>query len=572
MYVLEQRLVKTFILIVVMFILLFLKLAGIQIIQGDYLAQKAVQLNAREVPLEEFCRGEITDRHGRPLAGGGAEGRLVLFPALIQDKENMASQLKSIVPGEFNFQLLLAGDPAIIPARLTPPQEAALKNLGHPGVMVLPVYLRYGSSPLAVHLSGHLSKATPAGGVLDVKRPGGWYGALGLERYYDQELAGQRAKTFARVYVDAMGRLVGSAPEVITRAKKDPGRQHVITTIDKEIQHIVEDVMDARVPLGAVVVMDARTGDLLAAASRPAFNPHPMAIGPALALGTEVFVDQSTALFQPGSIFKLVVAAAALEEGLVTSGTVFQCNGSAGPLISCWHGPGHGQITLEEAFTLSCNPTFAQLGLQLGADKLIAYARAFGLDNQEIIGYPVPVDPRQDLSLIGAGYHLVNSSVGQGPVLTTPVQIAAMMNVVVNSGVYLQPRLVKELRNDSSEIVTRFPHGPSKKVISSYTAARLKNMLETAAATGVGSHAFIPVYGSGGKTGSAQVSGDGGSINAWFAGYAPQARPRYVVVVLVRDGKSGGQTAAPVFREITEAILTNLQNYENEPVKLIVRG
>ena len=553
MYILQQRLVKTFILLVILFIPLLLKLASIQLVQGDYLSQKALQLNAREVPLEEFCRGEIMDRHGHPLAEGGPEGRLVLFPALIQNQDSMAGRLAQIMPGEVDFQSLLAGDPAIVPARLTPLQIAALQELNHPGVMVLPVYLRYGPNPLAVHISGHLSQ-TPPPGAAD-KRPGGWYGALGLERYYDQELAGQRAKTYARVYVDAMGRLVGSGPEVVTKSNSDPERHHIVTTIDQEIQLIVEEVMDALVPLGAVVVMDTRTGDILAAASRPSYNPHPLMIGPALASGAEVFLDQSTALFQPGSIFKLVVAAAALEEGLASPDTVFQCNGSAGPLISCWHPPGHGPITLEEAFALSCNPTFARLGLQLGAERLAAYAQAFGLENQEIIGYPVISDPRQDLSLVGAGYNLVNSSVGQGPVLATPVQIAAMINVVVNNGVYLQPRLVKEIRDDNSKTVNHFPHGPSKKVISSYTAARLRDMLEAAATTGVGSQAFIPVYGSAGKTGSAQVSGAGGSVNAWFAGYAPLVKPKYVVAVLVRDGQSGGQTAAPIFREITEAIL-----------------
>ena len=551
----QQRLVKTFILIVLLFAALVTKLYGIQIVQGEQLSQRALQLSTREVALEEITRGDICDRHGRALHGGTSEARLVLFPAFVQDKDDLAGRLAGIVPG-VGVDVWLRDEPVMVPIELAPQQVSAINELNHPGVMVLPVQLRYGSRPLAVHVTGHLSKAPAV--ETDARRGAGsdqWYGVLGLERFYDEELHGQRAKKYARIYVDARERLVGSGPEVVTRSIKDNQRHHLVTTIDIDIQRIVEDVMDREVPLGSVVVMDVRTGDVLAAASRPTFDPHPGAILSALAAGSDVFRDQTTALFQPGSIFKLVVAAAAMEEGLASPDTVFQCHGNQGPLISCWQAHGHGPITLEEAFAQSCNPTFAQLGLQLGADILIQYARAFGLDNQAIIGYPVREDPRQDLSLMGAGYSLVNSSVGQGPVLVTPVQMAAMVNVVVNNGVYLLPRLVKEVRNDDQQTVRYLAPGSSTKVISSFTATRLKGMLEAVTTRGVGTQAFVPVYGSAGKTGSAQLDGANGTVNAWFAGYAPLDRPKYVIVILVRDGISGGQTAAPIFREITREIL-----------------
>ena len=552
----QQRLIKTFIVIALLFAALVLKLYGIQIVQGDQLSQRALQLSAREISLEEFSRGDILDRHGHALHGGTSEARLVLFPAYIKDKAAMADRLAGIVPGGVGFDVLLREDPVMVPIVLAPQQVAAINELHHPGVMVLPVQLRYGNRPLAVHVSGHLSKApADASNTRKSTGPDQWFGVLGLERFYDEELHGQRAKKYARIYVDARDRLVASGPEVVTRSVKDHQRHHLVTTIDINIQRVVEEVMDKEVPLGSVVVMDTRTGDILAAASRPSFNPHPQAIVTALATGSDVFMDQTTALFQPGSTFKLVVAAAAMEEGLASPDTVFQCHGELGPLISCWHAAGHGSLTLEEAFAVSCNPTFAQLGLQLRAEQLIHYASAFGLDNQTIIGYPVREDPRQDLSLVGAGYNLVNSSVGQGPVLVTPVQMAAMVNVVVNNGVYLPPRLVKEVRNDEQQTVRYLAPGSSTKVISSFTATRLKGMLEAATTRGVGTQAFVPVYGSAGKTGSAQLDGAEGTVNAWFAGYAPLNRPRYVIVILVREGVSGGQTAAPVFREITRAIL-----------------
>lgn len=555
MTLVHQRLVKTFIVIVLLFTALVMKLYGIQILQGDQLSHRALQLSTREISLEEFSRGDILDRHGHALHGGASEARLLLFPAYIKDKAVMADRLAGIVPGGVSFDVLLRDDPVMLTIDLAPQQVAAINELNHPGVMVLPVQLRYGSRPLAVHVSGHLSRAPVEANTRKSTGPDQWFGVLGLERFYDEELHGQRSKKYARIYVDARDRLVGGSPEVVTRSVRDNQRHHLVTTIDINIQTVVEDVMDREVPLGSVVVMDARTGDILAAASRPSYNPHPRAIVTALATGSDVFLDQTTALFQPGSIFKLVVAAAAMEEGLASPDTVFQCHGEQGPLISCWHSAGHGSLTLEEAFAVSCNPTFAQLGLKLGAEKLIQYARAFGLDNQTIIGYPVREDTRQDLSLLGAGYNLVNSSVGQGPVLVTPVQMAAMVNVVVNNGVYLPPRLVKEVRNDEQQTVRYLSPGSSTKVISSFTATRLKGMLEATTTRGVGTQAFVPVYGSAGKTGSAQLDESGGTVNAWFAGYAPLSKPRYVIVILVREGVSGGQTAAPVFREITRAIL-----------------
>ncbi|MCL6561331.1 MAG: penicillin-binding protein 2, partial [Firmicutes bacterium] len=221
--------------------------------------------------------------------------------------------------------------------------------------------------------------------------------------------------------------------------------------------------------------------------------------------------------------------------------------------IRCWKDEGHGDIDFARAFAESCNPAFAGAALKLGAAKLIEYAGRLGLDNQSIIGYPVPRDPRQDLNLIGAPYNLVNSSVGQGPVLVTPVQVTSMLNTLVSGGTYRVPRLVREVRKNNGEVVREFAPDPGKRAISPGTARQLRLLLESVIDEGVGREARVPVFGSAGKTGSAQIGN--GSVNAWFAGYAPRSNPRYIVTVLVEEGTSGGESAAPVFREIMEKIL-----------------
>jgi penicillin-binding protein 2 len=300
--------------------------------------------------------------------------------------------------------------------------------------------------------------------------------------------------------------------------------------------------------------MEAGTGDILAMAGRPGYNPA--RLEQYLGAGSdERLFDHCTALYQPGSVFKVVVAAAALEEGVVTPESRFTCRGDKESLIRCWKDTGHGDIDFSQAFAESCNPSFARVGLSLGAQRLIEYARRFGLDNQSVIGYPVPSDPRQDLKLIGAPYNLVNSSVGQGPVLVSPVQVSSMLNTIITGGIYREPRLVKEVRKYNGTADREFHPDQGKRAISPDTADKMRRLLELVIDEGTGKEAQAQDYTSAGKSGSAQIGNGKGPVNAWFTGYAPRVNPRYIVTVLVEQGVSGGESAAPVFREIMEQIL-----------------
>lgn len=220
-----------------------------------------------------------------------------------------------------------------------------------------------------------------------------------MERFYDHDLAAGRPRSYARLYTDACGQWLQGLGVEVNLTGPDPERQDVVTTLDADIQRIVEKVMDAHVKNGAVVVMDARSGDILAMASRPKFNPDPRQIGRYLEGEPEALLDQGVCLFAPGSLFKVVVAAAALAEGVVTPETTFTCRGEKDRPVRCWSERGHGTVSFQEAFAQSCNPVFARVALALGAEKLISYARLFGLDNQRVAGYPVPFDRRQNLAL-----------------------------------------------------------------------------------------------------------------------------------------------------------------------------
>lgn len=541
---------------------LILKCWIIQVPNGGRYASMALSQNSFCVSLEELPRGDILDRNLIPLTGARWENRVVLFPMVISDRNVVAGELSQILSADVSeINRYLEGGPCLLPHNLTAQQSEAVMSKGWTGVMVFPVKFRYNEKSLASHLIGHLGKIYSREELVSLAGTGKkiYYfddivGKTGLEKLYEQDLKGLRPEEAARIYTDARGRLLGAPGYIFEDQAEDKERRNVVLTIDVNIQKAVEDVMDRRVSKGAVVVMEAGSGDILAAASRPSFSPSDLVM--ALESGEEeTFLDRCFSLYQPGSVFKLVLAAAALEEGIVNFNSCYCCLGEKESIIPCWNTKGHGEINFAYAFALSCNPTFVKIGLRTGALKLIDYAKNFGLDNQTVRGYPFPFDRRQDLAQIGAPYNLVNSSIGQGPVLVTPVQVAAMTNVIVSDGIYREPRLVKEVTKNNDGADRKFDPDQGRRVISPETAAGLRSLLELAVDKGTGAEAAIPTAGSAGKTGSAQVSQGSSRINAWFAGYAPRVNPRYIVTILVEDGESGSSSAAPIFREIMEKIL-----------------
>ena len=557
----RKRQVFVFYFFAAAFSLIIYQLWTIQVRDGERFVGMALDQVSRSVSLEEVPRGRILDRNLNPLHGEALEKRVVLFPVLVEDKNAAANALGAILKTDpAVLETCFKGGPCILPNSVSEEDSAEIARLGLKGVLALSVRARYGERPLAAQVTGHLGRIASVEEYETLSREGkktyhfnDLVGKSGLELIYEQELKGVRPKSAVRLYSDATGHPLAGEPEMVENIL-DKERRDLVLTIDAGIQKKVEEIMDRRVAKGSVVVMEAGGGDILAMASRPAYNPGRPEEGLMVADGDRFF-DHCTALYQPGSVFKVVVAAAALEEGLVTTETEFTCSGEKEDLIPCWFRTGHGKISFDRAFYESCNPVFARLALQLGAPKLIEYARRMGLGSQQITGYPVVPDERQNLELIGAPDNLVNSSVGQGPVLTTPLQVAAMINTVASGGTFHTPRLAQALLGEDGRTARRFDPGEGRPALAPATTRTLQHLLEMTTAEGVGREGYVPVFGSAGKTGSAQLSGEKHQVNAWFAGYAPLAGPRYVVTVLVEEGVSGGESAAPVFKEIIEGIL-----------------
>lgn len=544
-YLRQQRIYKVFLLFFLCFAFYVGRIYFIQVSSHQEYVSKMLAQDTMSVALEEYTRGNIYDRNMVPLTGTVAKNKVIVFPSVIAGKKVTIKRLAKILGLKDNEMAAKMGNVPHyleLKADLTPGQALAIAKAKLPGIQVAPVALRSEKPLLAAHTLGYLDRVD-AQELSAFRAQGRQYspidtvGKYGLEKFYETQLRGLRPEKVMRAYVDGNGQLI---PGLGYRVEKniDPNRHSLVLTLDKRVQQIVEKVMDSKVKLGAVVVMDPLSGDILAIAGRPVaekngFNP-------------------AVELREPGSVFKIIVAAAALEEGKVTPDTHFFCSGKQ-DFIKCSDPNGHGNITFSQAMAVSCNSTFAKVGtLLVGAPKLIQYARRFGLENQNITGYPVPYDARQKLALIDSPNNIAISSIGQGTVLTSPLQVTAMSAVIASGGIYRQPRLVKELRNFNGQVSKSFPMSQGSRVISEKTAGEINDMLVGVVSQGTGKAAAI-AQGSAGKTGTAEAGS--GKTNAWFTGYAPFNNPRYVVTVFVEKGESGGKDAAPVFKEIMEQLM-----------------
>ena len=545
----QKRLVYLFLIFFSCFLGLVSQLFLIQYRDGELYACLALEQGSRWVSLENTPRGRILDRNLVPLTGERTEERVVLFPAAVGNREEVSSELAGILGVEQdNLSPYFDGEPCLLPYVVTPEQSAAVQNRGWTGVMALPVQFRYGEQQLAAQVIGHMGKiSTPeeftdlSGRNNKVYHYDDLVGKTGLEMYYEDVLKGSLPQRAVRCTPMLRAGCWGTG-FFVEEQTEDYARCDLVLTIDARIQKIVEEIMDHSVARGAVVVMDAGSGDILAMASRPGYHPARPEDYLDAAGGENCFLDHCTALYQPGSVFKVVIAAAALEEGVADFAGQFHCRGAGETLLRCWKPQGHGAITFVQAFAESCNPVFAKLGLQLGAQKVIDYAGLFGLDNQSVLGYPAPRDPRQDLKLIAGPYNLVNSSIGQGPVLVTPVQVAAMINTVVSGGFYRQPRLVQRICNSNGDTVQMLPYDPGQGLF-------LQKPRKSCASCWKWPRRRAPdkrpwcLFSAARKDRDRPGRRQSLSVNAWFAGYAPGPIPLCGSRLKRREAGGSGSSA-----------------------------
>jgi penicillin-binding protein 2 len=396
-------------------------------------------------------------------------------------------------------------------------------------------------------------------------------GQSGLERLLDEFLRGRDGGE--RIEVDAMGRPV----RLVQSTEPHPGAQ-VVTTVDRRIQEAAERAMEGHA--GAVVVMDPRNGDVLAMVSTPAFEIDRFTGTIDREAWARVMQDPEFPLlnrtiqsqYAPGSVFKIVVAAAGLQEATLNPMDRVHCNGEfhmGNWTFKDWKKEGHGTVDYVNAMRQSCNVYFYQAGLKIGGPAIAKYASAFGfgqptgleLGSERFGLVPQPKTRGRRGPVTFQAGDVVNMSIGQGQVLVTPMQVARFMASVANGGVLWKPRLVQRIERPERGVVWSDAGSLSGHVeLNPAVWALIRQSLWAVVNTenGTGAAARIPGLDVAGKTGTAQMiansKAEKGQDHAWFASFAPLKDPEVVVVVLVERGGKGGQVAAPIARKILNAI------------------
>mgnify|MGYP003290896654 FL=1 len=382
-------------------------------------------------------------------------------------------------------------------------------------------------------------------------------GVCGIEKSYNDFLREEYALNKVTFQVNALGEVLhGLKSETTYPVISDAG---IITTLDKNIQQICENVFDDNnVKKGAIVVMDIKTGEIKASVSYPDFDITKL--DEAVDDLSSPFLNRAFSAYSVGSIFKLVTSAAALEQG-ISSEFSYTCTGSIdvnGQVFNCHKWGGHGEINMNEAIVHSCNTYFIALSEYLDKEQFIETAKKLGFGEElvlcdDIVSASGNLQTKNDINVPA---ELANMSFGQGKLTATPVQICRMTSAIANNGVIKYPTLIKGIKyNDGTIEYNKTNLGMN--VLSHKTAVALKAYMRNVVIADNSMSAPNETTAAG-KTSTAQTGwfDENGNemYNCWFTGFFPSYNPEYAVTILIEGGVSGNRDAGPVFKAIADDI------------------
>jgi len=541
------------------------RLGWLMLVERGELAQLAERQYSRTIALHAQ-RGPIVDRRGAPLATSTEAESLFAQARGVGDPVRVAARVAPLIGlPEAEIHAALTGSRTFVWLRrkLPPAVAERVRALREPGLGFVSEPLRlYPNRELAAQVLGFEGVET---------------GLEGVERAFEEELAGIPGK--AIVGRDALGREV-AAPHVLKRPAPGHG---LMLTLDRTIQYIAEREIDAAqrrtdARAAMAVVLEPRTGDVLALAIRPTFNPNTFLDVPSRDRWRNLAITDP---FEPGSTFKVILAAAALEEGVVRPEDRINGEGGAitvaGTTIRDWKK--YGWLTFAEVLQNSSNVGAIKVGLALGRDRYHRYITAFGFGAPTEVGLlgesrGLLREPRRWSML-----SLPTMSIGQ-EISVTALQLVAAVGAIANDGTLMQPRLLRATFDADGTELRRVEPRRVRQVVSPETAQTLTRLLVRVVEQGTGHNAAIPGYEVAGKTGTAQkldpttrrYSHAPGVLS--FVGFAPADDPRFVMLVLLdepRNEKWGSEAAAPVFAAIGREILRYLEvpPRDAQPVQIV---
>ncbi len=554
------------------------RLFTMQILEGARYRDLA-RLNSVRIVPERAPRGLILDRHLRVLVNnapaisvGVTPAELPRDPVQARAVIDAVAALLGLPAAQAEAKVARQAVRPYAPARLAADVDRGLvarieeRQGALPGLTVWQDSKR--SYPLeeAAHVLGYVGEIS--GGELARLKDrgyhlGDWIGQTGLESQYDTVLRGSDGGEEVRI--DAAGRELGVLGEIAPK----PGG-NLVLTLDAGLQAVAEDAMGEEA--GAVVAIDPRDGSVLALVSKPDYPSADFSgrVDPAAwrALMTDSrhpMEDRAVqGLYPPGSVFKIVTALAALQEGAITPETHFTCNGifwiATWP-YRCWKEVGHGSIALEQAIVESCDIFFYQVGLKLKVDALARWTRAFGFGSKTGIDLPgeqagVVPDPAWKQAKEGLPWfpgNTVMMAIGQGYLQATLLQLARATAAVANGGYLVRPHLLDRVTDAEGDTLAVYPRSrPLDLGLDPDAVALVRRGMEGAVDSprGTASRARVEGLSVAGKTGTAQNSQ--GEDHAVFVCFAPAESPQVAIAVIVEHGGEGGLSAAPIARRMLE--------------------
>lgn len=380
----------------------------------------------------------------------------------------------------------------------------------------------------------------------------------GLERAYADWLTACDTSADVTFTVSAVGDvLVGAEQTLILNGQAGGG---IVTTLDMQIQQIAEAALQQIQPhAGAAVVMESDTGNIVACASTPVYDPD--ALAEAMEQPDSPFLNRALSAYSVGSVFKLVTASAALESGIPVK-HMYHCDGAISVYsqrFRCHQWNGHGLMDMQEALINSCNPYFISLSALLTPEMMHDTAAALGFGKETVLaeGLVSASGYLQTVSDLQIEAEKANMSFGQGMLLATPLQVTAMTACIANDGIYSQPKVFRGLTQDGETLLADQPT-EQYRAISAETAAKVRRMMVSVIEKSKTTNGRPENTRAAGKTSTAQTgqydeNGDE-LYHAWMTGFFPVNNPKYAVTVFVENGGYGNQIAAPVFREMIEQI------------------
>lgn len=576
----KKRLLFAFLMVVVLSFALIIRLGFIQIVQGEELKKEALEQWTKSIEIKAK-RGTIYDRNGKELAISVSSHTVWASPADIKNPEETAKKVAEVLEldeKEVYEKITKKVNVIKIKQWITMEETKKLRELNLSGIEIVDDNKRF--YPYGAFASYIL-------GFTDIDNNG----LYGIERTYDKYLSGASGR-WVKIE-DARGVEMPYGGEKVYEPENG---LNVVLTIDETIQHFAEKAAKealerTKAKNVAILVMEPKTGDILALANLPQYDPN----NPREPLDPELKEQWKNLTqeelekewydmwrnfsindsYEPGSTFKLIVSAAALEEGAVNVDTHFYCGGFVrdipGVVLKCarWYNP-HGSQNFKEALGNSCNVAFVDVGRRLGKEKLYEYIKAFGFGEPtgiELTGeqggiIPVNTDVIKEVNLATMSY-------GHG-IAVTPIQLLTAVSAIANGGKLMVPRVVSKLVDNEGNVVKTIEPVVKRQVISESTAKTLLELMEGVVSEGTGSNAYVPGYRVAGKTGTAQKIIDGryapGKYIGSFVAVAPADDPKIAVLVIVDEPQGvyyGGSVAAPVAGDLIEETL----NYLDVPPK-----